>query len=141
QIQFKPVPEVLFARLDCYNLRPNRLTLRIQPDEGASMEINSKEPGPEMHVQAVQMDFKYGSSFHAPIRDAYERLLLDAIRGDASLFARNDEVEAAWGLITPILDAWHDLSCPLFPNYAAGTWGPEATNALLTRGHVWHHPR
>ncbi|HZP82653.1 MAG TPA: glucose-6-phosphate dehydrogenase [Chthonomonadaceae bacterium] len=141
QIQLKAVPEVLFARLDCHDLRPNRLTLRIQPDEGASLEINSKEPGPQMHVQAVQMDFKYGASFDAPIRDAYERLLLDAIRGDASLFARNDEVEAAWGLITPILDAWRDLSCPLFPNYAAGTWGPEATNALLTRGHVWHHPR
>jgi glucose-6-phosphate 1-dehydrogenase len=141
QIQFKAVPDVLFARLDCSQMRPNRLTLRIQPDEGASLEINSKEPGPEMHVLSVKMDFKYGSAFHAPIRDAYERLILDALRGDASLFARNDEVEAAWALITPILEAWRDLSCPLFPNYAAGTWGPEAVRTLFNAGSVWQPPR
>jgi glucose-6-phosphate 1-dehydrogenase len=140
QIQFKAVPEVLFARLDCAGVRPNLLTIRIQPDEGASLEIGSKEPGPEMRVHPVRMDFKYGSSFNAPIRDAYERLLLDAMRGDASLFARNDEVEAAWTLITPILDAWRDLSCPLFPNYAAGTWGPEAAQSLLHGGVAWHIP-
>jgi glucose-6-phosphate 1-dehydrogenase len=94
-----------------------------------------------MRVQPVRMDFKYGSSFDAPIRDAYERLLLDAIRGDASLFARNDEVEAAWALITPILDAWRDLTCPLFPNYEAGTWGPDAARSLLHSGVAWHIPR
>src|SRR2546421_279281 len=83
-------------------------------------EIGSKEPGPEMHVLPVRMDFKYGAAFNAPIRDAYERLILDAIRGDAALFARNDEVEVAWSLISPILDTWRDLSCPIFPNYPAG---------------------
>jgi glucose-6-phosphate 1-dehydrogenase len=139
-IRFKAIPEVLFARLECSDVRPNRLTIRIQPNEGASLEISSKAPGPEMRVQPVRMDFQYGSSFETPIRDAYERLLLDAIRGDASLFARNDEVEAAWALITPILDAWRDLSCPLFPNYAAGTWGPDAANSLLSGGRAWRYP-
>ena len=105
--------------------------LRIQPDEGASLEIGSKTPGPRMEVQPVRMDFQYGSAFKAPIRDAYERLLMDAIRGDASLFARNDEVEAAWAIITPILDTWGSLPCPQFPNYAAGTWGPPEASALL----------
>lgn len=131
RIQFRAVPEVLFARLECAGVRPNRLTIRIQPDEGASLEIGSKTPGPEMRVQPVKMDFLYGSSFHAPIPEAYERLLLDAIRGDAALFARDDEVEAAWSLITPILQTWQDLTCPLFPNYAAGTWGPSAAELLL----------
>lgn len=105
------------------------------------MEICSKIPGPEMNIQKVQMDFKYGSSFQAPIRDAYERLIIDAMRGDASLFTRNDEVEAAWGIITPILEAWRDLSCPIFPNYAAGTWGPAAACNLLTNGRAWHVPK
>ncbi|MCW3055916.1 MAG: glucose-6-phosphate 1-dehydrogenase, partial [Chthonomonadales bacterium] len=140
KIQFKAVPDILFARINS-GLCPNLLTLRIQPDEGASIEIGSKEPGPEMNIQQVQMNFQYGSTFNAPIRDAYERLILDAVRGDASLFARNDEVEAAWNLITPILDAWRDLSCPLFPNYAAGTWGPEAANSLLKEGQAWHLPK
>ncbi len=140
QIQFKAIPEVLFARLDSSSLKPNRLTIRIQPDEGASMEIISKQPGPQMNVQPVRMDFKYGSAFDTPIRDAYERLILDAVRGDASLFARNDEVEEAWSVINPILDAWKNLTCPLFPNYTAGTWGPEAAQKLLTGGRGWNFP-
>jgi glucose-6-phosphate 1-dehydrogenase len=135
QIQFKPVPAVLFARN--IPVQPNRLILRIQPDEGASLEIGCKAPGPQMQVQPVRMDFRYGSTFETPIRDAYERLLHDAMRGEASLFARNDEVEAAWGLVTPILEAWRDLSCPLFPNYAAGTWGPDAANSLLSGNRAW----
>ncbi len=140
KIQFKAVPDVLFANLPSVKIMPNVLILRIQPDEGTSLEIGTKVPGPEMKVSPVTMDFKYGAAFHAPIRDAYERLILDAIRGDASLFARNDEVELAWGLMTPILDAWSDLSCPLFPNYTSGTWGPEAANGLLTEGKTWHVP-
>ena len=87
-----------------------------------------------MRVRPVRMDFQYGSTFETPIHDAYERLILDAMRGDASLFARNDEVEAAWSLITPILDAWRDLTCPLFPNYAAGSNGPDAVKTLLAGG-------
>jgi glucose-6-phosphate 1-dehydrogenase len=140
KIQFKAVPDVLFANLASVDIKPNILSLRIQPDEGASLEIGSKIPGPEMKVAPVNMDFKYGAAFRAPIRDAYERLILDAIRGDAALFARNDEVELAWALITPIMEAWRDLSCPLFPNYAAGTWGPEAANNLLSGGRAWHLP-
>lgn len=140
-IQFKSVPDVLFAKLDCNTVQPNRLVIRIQPDEGASLEIGSKVPGPEMRVEPVRLDFKYGSSFDTPIRDSYQRLILDAMRGDASLFARNDEVEAAWALITPILDAWRDLSCPIFPNYAAGSWGPTAAQDLLQSGEAWHLPK
>jgi glucose-6-phosphate 1-dehydrogenase len=140
QIQFKPVPDVLFARLAYGGVRPNRLIIRIQPDEGASIEISSKVPGPEMHIESVKLNFQYGAAFDVPIRDAYERLILDTMRGDASLFARNDEVEAAWTLITPILEAWRDLSCPLFPNYAAGTWGPAAANDLLSGGQAWSLP-
>ncbi len=140
RIQFKAVPEVLFARLACSDVSANVLTIRIQPDEGASLEICSKTPGPNVRVHPVKMDFQYGESFSSPIRDAYERLILDAIRGDASLFARNDEVEAAWAIMTPILDAWRDLSCPLFPNYPAGSWGPEAANNLLRDGAVWMPP-
>ncbi len=135
-VYFKPAPEVLFARLSYGQLQPNKLSLRIQPDEGASLQISSKTPGPEMHIQPVEMNFKYGSAFDVPIRDAYERLIVDAIRGDASLFARNDEVEAAWSLITPILEAWRDYSCPIFPNYAAGSWGPEDARDLTCRGYV-----
>jgi glucose-6-phosphate 1-dehydrogenase len=141
QIQFKAIPEILFARQNWEELRPNRLTIRIQPNEGASLEIACKAPGPQVNVHSVRMDFDYGASFDTPIRDAYERLILDTMRGDASLFARDDEVETAWGLITPILDAWRDLSCPLFPNYAAGTWGPEAANNLLTGKQAWHIPQ
>ncbi len=141
QIQFKSVPDVLFAKLEPNTIQPNRLVIRIQPDEGAYLEIGSKIPGPEMKVEAVQMDFKYGSSFNTPIRDAYQRLILDAVRGDAALFARNDEVEAAWSLITPVLEAWRDLSCPLFPNYQAGSWGPSAAQDLLHTGETWHTPR
>ncbi|MCS6775833.1 MAG: glucose-6-phosphate dehydrogenase [Chloroherpetonaceae bacterium] len=141
QIQFKAVPEVLFARLDCTGLRPNRLIIRIQPDEGAWIEIASKVPGPQLSIEMVRMDFRYGSTFNTPVRDAYQRLLLDAIRGDASLFARGDEVEAAWELLTPVLDAWQNLTCPIFPNYPAGTWGPPAVNSLLSGGRVWHIPQ
>ena len=138
RIQFKAVPEVLFARLECSDVRPNVLTLRIQPNEGASLEIGSKSPGPNMQVHPVQMDFEYGSSFAAPIRDAYERLILDAVRGDASLFARNDEVEAAWSLITPILDAWRRSLVPsVSKHYPAGSWGPESANKLLKDGAAW----
>ncbi len=140
RIQFKAVPEVLFARLACSDVRPNVLTLRIQPNEGASIEIGSKSPGPSIQVRPVKMDFEYGSSFETPIRDSYERLILDTVRGDASLFARNDEVEAAWALMTPILDAWRDLSCPLFPNYSAGSWGPAAVDRLLQNGTTWIKP-
>lgn len=141
KIYFKPIPNVLFARMAYVGVQPNTLTLRIQPDEGASMEICSKIPGQEMHIQKVQMDFKYGSSFQVPIRDAYERLIIDAMRGDAALFTRNDETEAAWAIMTPILDAWRDLSCPLFPNYAAGTWGPVTAADLLSNGRAWHIPK
>ena len=140
QIQFKAIPDILFARQNWSAIQPNRLVIRIQPDEGAYMEITSKAPGAQFKAQPVRMDFRYGASFDTPISDAYERLIYDTVRGDASLFARDDEVETAWALISPILSAWGSLSCPLFPNYAAGTWGPEAANRLLTGKAAWHIP-
>ena len=140
EIRFRAIPNVLFARLSCKAVPANRLTIRIQPDEGAWLEIGSKLPGPDMQVEPVRMDFRYGSSFNQPIPEAYERLLLDAIRGDASLYARNDEVEAAWSLITPVLHAWQNLSCPLFPNYPAGTWGPVAAQKLMAGEPISGHP-
>jgi glucose-6-phosphate 1-dehydrogenase len=139
-IHFKPIPRVLFAQLPGVEIEPNCLILRIQPDEGASIMLNSKAPGPDLTLQPVRMDFDYGKAFSTPISDAYERLIRDAIRGDASLFARGDEVEEAWRVVTPILDSWRDLSCPLFPNYAAGTWGPDAACILLTNGRTWIRP-
>lgn len=140
KIQFKSPPDVLFRKMPNIQITPNILTLRIQPDEGASIEVGCKVPGPEMSVKPVRMNFLYGAEFDAPIRDAYERLILDAIRGDASLFARNDEVEEAWRIITPIMEAWRDLTCPIFPNYPAGTWGPRSAADLLSDGRAWNLP-
>lgn len=140
QIQFKSVPDVLFARILGKPLCPNRLLLRIQPDEGASIEVCSKVPGQDLDIRSVLMNFTYGESFDVPIRDAYELLLMNAVRGDASLFARNDEVEAAWEVMTPILDAWEHTLCPVFPNYAAGSWGPDAADKLLSSGVNWCLP-
>jgi glucose-6-phosphate 1-dehydrogenase len=132
-VQLKEVPDVLFARMACTEVTPNRLTIRVQPNEGVEILMSAKEPGPAMEVKPVRMHFDYSEAFGKEIPDAYERLLLNAMLGDASLFARDDEVEAAWQLITPILHAWNADSAPPRPYYA-GTWGPEAANALVESG-------
>ncbi len=136
-IQFKEVPHRLF-RDAAIDPEPNLLAIRIQPDEGILLRFGSKVPGLGLDIRTVTMDFTYGSAFSVDSPDAYETLILDAMLGDASLFTRADEVEAAWSIATPIVEAWLDQPQPDFPNYAAGTWGPEAADALLERdGRRW----
>jgi glucose-6-phosphate 1-dehydrogenase len=131
---FRPVPLCLFGRDDvCQDLEPNVLTIRIQPDAGMALKISSKKPGDDLEVSSVEMDFNYSETYDHPIKDAYERLLLDAIKGDATLFARRDEVEYAWRFVTPILQSWQaeGKKQPLF--YAEGSEGPDEANSLMDR--------
>ena len=112
--------------------------MRIQPDEGITLRFGAKVPGPGMNISPVNMDFSYAQAFGKSSANGYERLLLDAMIGDATLFAHRDGVEATWSLITPILKAWAQNPIKDFPNYAAGTWGPTAADALLeTEGRKW----
>ena len=135
-IQFAPAPLPLFD----HSAQTNLLILRIQPEEGISLKFQSKSPGASMHLRGVSMDFNYGSSFGASIPSAYETLLLDAIEGDPMLYTRQDMVEASWQAVQPILDVWRN-GHPDFPNYACGTWGPEAADRMLARrGHQWRRP-
>jgi glucose-6-phosphate 1-dehydrogenase len=123
-----------------YEAVPNLLILRIQPEEGISLKFNSKRPGAGMTLRPVSMDFNYGSSFGERSPSAYETLLLDAIVGDATLYTRQDMVEASWSVVQPILDYWSTRKFA-FPNYAPGTWGPaEADEMLARRGHSWRRP-
>jgi glucose-6-phosphate 1-dehydrogenase len=136
-IQFKEVPHRLF-RDAAVDPEPNLLAIRIQPDEGILLRFGSKVPGLGLDIRTVTMDFTYGSAFSVDSPDAYETLLLDAMLGDASLFTRADEVEAAWAIATPIVESWLEAAGPAFPNYAAGTWGPEAAEALIEHdGRRW----
>jgi glucose-6-phosphate 1-dehydrogenase len=135
-IHFKKAPAVLFNK-DLRDL--NVLVIRIQPDEGISLRIHAKVPGPSFRIEPVKMDFHYGTSFGKPSPEAYERLLLDAMSGDATLFARRDEVEEAWAFIDPIEEAWHaKKAAPGLFFYPAGSWGPEEADDLLARdGRAW----
>jgi glucose-6-phosphate 1-dehydrogenase len=136
-IQFKDVPQHLFPTVGD-EPEPNLLVIRIQPDEGILMRFAAKVPGLGIDVRPVNMDFAYGSAFTVESPDAYETLILDALLGDASLFTRADEVEAAWRIVDPIIDAWIAGAEPELPNYTSGTWGPEAADELLTReGRRW----
>jgi len=134
-IHFKKAPAVLFNK-DLSDL--NVLVIRIQPDEGISLRIHAKVPGTSFRIEPVKMDFHYGTSFGKPSPEAYERLLLDAMIGDATLFARSDEVEEAWAFVDPIEEAWHAKDAPELFFYPAGSWGPEAADNLLAReGRAW----
>ena len=136
-IQFKDVPHRLF-RDSHSDPDPNLLAIRIQPDEGIMLRFGAKVPGLGIDVRSVTMDFTYGSAFTVDSPDAYETLILDALLGDASLFTRADEVEGAWARVTPIIDTWAEMGPPDFPNYEAGTWGPEEADELLAReGRRW----
>jgi len=139
-VHLKEVPPILFNR-NSTRLDPNILSIRIQPDEGFSLRISSKIPGPRVRVYPVQMDFHYGSTFGATSPEAYERLLLDVMAGDQTLFMRRDQVEVAWQWVMPILDRWNaDQSSPI-PTYAAGDWGPpEADQLIRTAGREWKAP-
>ncbi len=139
-IEFKQVPHLMFQSIGELDLSPNILTMRIQPDEGIALRFAAKVPGATTRLRTVRMDFLYGASFGQAGPDAYERLLLDAMLGDPTLFARRDEVEAAWQLMQPILDAWGDLPVPVYP-YEAGAWGPSKADALIRRdGREWRRP-
>jgi glucose-6-phosphate 1-dehydrogenase len=130
-IQFKRVPHTLFE--DATELRPNLLVVHIQPNEGVSLAIGAKVPGWGMKVRTVHMDFLYGGTFRTGLPEAYERLILDAMLGDATLFTRSDEIEEQWALVDAIVAAWR-RDKPSFPNYPAGTWGPQAAQELVD----WH---
>ncbi|MBC8142530.1 MAG: glucose-6-phosphate dehydrogenase, partial [Armatimonadetes bacterium] len=135
-IQFKGAPLPLF-RGSTRKPEPNILRLRIQPDAEISLIVELKRPGTMNDLIPVELDMLYGESFQAPLKDAYERLLLDALNGDAVLFMREDEIDAAWRVVDPLLAYWKQDPAD-FPNYAAGTWGPEAADELLARdGRKW----
>ncbi|MEK7709254.1 MAG: glucose-6-phosphate dehydrogenase, partial [candidate division NC10 bacterium] len=141
-IQFWGTPHPLFRRPDpADRLDPNLLVVRIQPDEGIALTFGAKLPGPEINIRQVTMDFRYGASFGGEPPGAYERLLLDAMHGDATLYARSDWVDVAWQVLTPLLEAWEAGPAPKFPNYEAGTWGPAEADAFIERdGRQWHRP-
>jgi glucose-6-phosphate 1-dehydrogenase len=148
-VQFKLPPLRLFRTIECEgdvceltDMRPTVLVFRIQPGEGINMSFLAKRPGMNIDLHPVCFDFDYGKSFpQVALPEAYERLLLDALRGDATLFMRSDELSAAWEFITPILEAWAVGPPPKFPNYAAGSWGPAEANALMeSRSGGWRRP-
>jgi len=136
-ITFKHPPGVLFHKPGQVH-EPNVLAIRIQPNEGISLKINCKVPGPSSPIQPVKMDFRYGAFFGLMPPDAYERLICDCIAGDNTLFARQDEVFHSWQLFTPLLDYWAATPPSDFPNYDAGSWGPKAAEEMLARdGRKW----
>ncbi len=137
-VQFKQAPSVLFNK-PSEPLGPNVLVIRIQPDEGISLRMQCKMPGNAIRIEPVKMDFSYGTSFGKASPEAYERLLLDAMSGDATLFARRDEVEGAWKFIDAIEDAWHEHeNPPPVCEYPSGSWGPKEADDLLEReGRAW----
>jgi glucose-6-phosphate 1-dehydrogenase len=131
-IEFKRAPHPPFEEIAIGGLRPNVLLIHVQPNEGLSLEIAVKAPGQGMTIQTVHMDFLYGSAFRDGLPEAYERLILDAMVGDATLFTRADEIEEQWAIVDAIVAGWQ-RDRPGFPNYAAGTWGPAAADELLAR--------
>jgi glucose-6-phosphate 1-dehydrogenase len=136
-IQFQRAPHPPFAKEAAEGLRPNVLLVHVQPDEGVSLAIGAKMPGQGMTIRTVHMDFLYGGSFRAELPEAYERLILDCLLGDATLFTRADEVDEQWALVDAIVAAWK-RDRPAFPNYDAGTWGPAEADQLMRRdGREW----
>ena len=136
-IQFRVAPHQVFSREASEGLDPNALVLRIQPDEGVSLKFGAKVPVQGIRIRTVNMDFDYGASFMVDAPDAYETLILDALRGDATLFTRRDEVDQQWAFVDPIIDAW--ATAPAAPPiYEAGTWGPAEADVLVTAdGRAW----
>jgi glucose-6-phosphate 1-dehydrogenase len=135
-VTLKPVPHLAFEAQGSVGVQPNQIILAMQPNEGVSISLGAKIPGTRMRIRPVNMEFLYGTSFLSQSPEAYERLILDAMRGDATLFTRNDEVEAQWRIIDPILEAWEKDDRPL-ATYPAGTQGPEEANSILAPGHRW----
>lgn len=137
-IQFKRAPFLLFRKTPVEHLRPNRLILHIQPEEGISLSFGAKVPGPILRLGTVDMDFHYEKYFGSTSSTGYERLLYDCMLGDPTLFQRADMVEAGWSVVAPVLDVWKALPPRNFPNYEAGTWGPKEADDLMERdGREW----
>ncbi|MGD2075497.1 MAG: glucose-6-phosphate dehydrogenase [Gammaproteobacteria bacterium] len=140
-MRFRPVPHRAFPNTLADSARPVSLILRLQPDEGIRWRIYVKEPGTLLRLRTVNMDFSYRNTFKVRTPSAYETLLRDLMAGDASLFMRGDQVEAAWRLLNPVLDSWAANPPSDFPNYTAGTWGPESAEALIAAdGNAWYTP-
>jgi glucose-6-phosphate 1-dehydrogenase len=135
-ITLKPVPHLAFDSVGSVGVQPNQLVLTMQPNEGVSLSLGAKIPGTRMRIRPVNMEFLYGTAFLSQSPEAYERLILDAMRGDATLFTRDDEVEGQWRVIDPILESWGEGKPPL-ASYVAGTSGPEEADTLLEPGHRW----
>jgi glucose-6-phosphate 1-dehydrogenase len=137
-IQFRRPPLQIFKSVSSSSVAPNLLIVNVQPDEGISVRFEAKLPGTRMQLAPVMMNFRYGTAFGGPVPEAYETLLLDAMLGDPTLFARHDFVEASWALITPLHEAWHTEQANAIPTYEAGEWGPDEADALMAReGRRW----
>ncbi len=140
-IQFRPVPHQSFPASANQDWLPNLLEIDIQPDEGIGLHFQAKVPGVDLRLSSQEMRFRYSEAFHTTPPEAYETLLLDAMRGDATLFMRADQVESAWGVIAPVLDVWTSVGPSDFPNYPSGTWGPPSAEALIAQdGRRWLQP-
>lgn len=140
-IYFKRTPHLMFRRMMDNHVAPNVLTLQIQPDESIGMQFEAKYPGPRMDLRSVTMDFHYKETFRVATVEAYQRLILDCMRGDATLFLRRDAVEIAWWLVMPVLEQWANEKADPIPSYPAGSWGPQQANVLLEQdGHQWRQP-
>ena len=136
-VTLKPVPHLAFSQSGSLGVRPNQLVLTIQPNEGVSLSLGAKIPGTRMIIRPVKMEFQYGTTFLSQSPEAYERLITDVMRGDATLFTRDDEVEAQWRICDPIVRRWENTPGPL-PTYDAGSQGPEAAaNELLDGDDRW----
>jgi glucose-6-phosphate 1-dehydrogenase len=132
----KPIPHLALKSSGSVGIQANQLVFTLQPDEGVSVSLGAKIPGTRMRIRPVNMEFRYGTSFMSESPEAYERLILDAMRGDATLFTRNDEVEALWGIVDPILEAWAQDTESEIATYPAGTPGPKQAEALPD-GRIW----
>lgn len=137
-IQFKPVPHQSFPTSALKDWQPNRLLIHIQPNEGIQLSFQAKQPGQDFRLDTVKMNFTYEEAFHAVPPEPYETLLLDVLLGDATLFMRADQVEAAWQALEPVLRYWEHTKPQNFPNYPAGSWGPKAADDLIRKdGRAW----
>jgi glucose-6-phosphate 1-dehydrogenase len=137
-IQFRPVPHKAFPEESLENWHPNRLIISIQPEKGIRIRFQAKQPGLEMFLNPVDMTFNYNAAYNEEPPDAYETLLLDAAKGDATLFMRADQVEAAWDILMPVINVWESTIPIDFPNYEAGSMGPEDAQALIAKdGNNW----
>jgi glucose-6-phosphate 1-dehydrogenase len=140
-ILFHSPPHQFFPSAAVESWQPNRIVIRIQPEEGIGTRIQVKQPGTRMLLGAAEMRFRYHEAFRTPAPEAYETLLLDVIRGDATLFMRADQIESAWQVVTPILEAWESVPATDFSDYTAGTWGPESADQMVARQrHSWLQP-